>query len=248
MPLSASGRRRSVRKWSTPLWGQRSQSVVCGIFSGMFSPDDADQVLAALGDKFLQNLVAAVDHTRDDLEAMRVWRPGWFPTMSDRCLANLIHDRLWAHMLSLGDDQSGVTMHESGATREIVIGQFRLRLKRHQFDGRVSNYPTQTAIEFWIQQNDGVLPGMEEITLAAGYRWHKDTKSIGVAVVSYRDGQENMIWAMELRGATSGETVTPITWAPVDTPDLPTIEITGIGEEDEADAGTEGEEGEQDAR
>lgn len=62
-----------------------------GILTGMFPPEEPDQLLAALGDKFLQNLVSAVSGSRDDLEAMREWRPGWFPMMSDRCLANIIH-------------------------------------------------------------------------------------------------------------------------------------------------------------
>lgn len=203
----------------------------------MISPDKPDQVLDALGDKFLHALVGAVSGARDDLDAMREWRPGWFPPMSDRCLANLIHDRLWAHMLGLEGDHDAVTMHESGATREIVAGQFRLRLKRHHPDDRVSNYPTQTALDFWIQHNNGVLPGLEEITLAAGYRWDKEVKAIGAPVISYRDGQENVIWAMELLGGTAADVVnpaddgglTPITWTSVPGPELPVIDVTGVG-------------------
>jgi hypothetical protein len=207
----------------------------------MFSADDPNEVLTALGDKFLQSLVIAVGGTRDDLEAMRGWRPSWFPTMSDRCLANLIHDRLWAHMSGSAGEEVDTTMYESGVTREITVGQqFRLRLKRHHLDDRVSNYPTQAALAFWIQQTDGVLPSMEEVTLAAGYRWHAETKSIGVPVISYRDGQENVIWAMELLGDASTDEVTSIAWAPVSTPDLPVIDVTGIGNEDEAGTGTEG--------
>lgn len=201
----------------------------------MFSPDDPDQVLDALGDKFLQALVAAVGGAREDLDAMRNWRPAWFPPMSDRCLANLIHDRLWAHMLDSEAEQPAVTMHESGATREIVASQFRLRLKRHHPDDRVSNYPTQTALEFWLQENNGVLPGLEQTTLAAGYRWDKDTKTIGAPVISYRDGQENVIWAMELLGGSAVEAVspaggggpTPITWTAVAGPELPVIDVSG---------------------
>lgn len=199
-------------------------------------------MLAALGDKFLQALVGAVSGTRDDLSAMRAWKPGWFPPMSDRCLANLIHDRLWAHMLGLEGEQATVTMHESGATREIVMGQFRLRLKRHHLDDRVSNYPTQTALDFWVQQNNGVLRGLEEITLAAGYRWDKEMKAIAAPVISYRDGQENVIWAMELLEGTAAGTVSvpgdsgaiPITWTPVTEPELPVIDVIGVGD----DAGT----------
>ena len=211
----------------------------------MISPDAPDQVLDALGDKFLQALVGAVGGAREDLDAMRKWRPGWFPPMSDRCLANLIHDRLWAHMLELEGDRSAVTLHESGATREIVAGQFRLRLKRHHLDDRVSNYPTQTALDFWIQQNDGVLPGLEEITLAAGYRWDKETKTIGAPVISYRDGQENVIWAMELLGGSAADATsaaggggpTPITWTAVAGPELPVIDVISVG--DDTATGTE---------
>lgn len=205
----------------------------------MFSPNAPDQVLRALGDKFLGRLIQAVEGARDDLEAMRDWQPDWFPLMSDRCLANLIHDRLWAHMLKPDYEPNDMTVHESGATREIIMGPFRLRLKRHHPDDRVSNYPTQTALEFWIQQNDGVLPGMEETTLAAGYRWHGDTKSIGAPVISYRDGQENVIWAVELQSGTPAEAVTSITWAPV-APDLPVIEVAGTDHKDRAGTGTDG--------
>jgi hypothetical protein len=209
----------------------------------MFSPENADEVLAALGDKFLQGLVSAVGGTRNDLEEFRQWRPGWFPTMSDRCLANLIHDRLWAHMLGVSDEPAQhVVMYESGATREVVVDRFRLRLKRHHFDDRVSNYPTQTALDFWVQNNSGVLPGMEEITLAAGYRWHTDTKSVGAPVISYRDGQEKVIWAVELlsgaAGATGGGPVAPISWNPLSGPDLPAIDVNGTYK-----TGTEGTSG-----
>ncbi len=160
--------------------------------------------------------------------------------MSDRCLANLIHDRMWAHMLGLGDEND-VTMHESGVTREIVVGQIRLRLKRHNLGDRVSNYPTQTALEFWVQRREGILPGMEEITLAAGYRWHTDTKAIGAPVISYRDGRENVIWAMELGGGAFEGGVTPITWSPLGTPDLPIVDITGIGQGEAGSGGTQDE-------
>ena len=138
-------------------------------------------------------------------------------------------------------------MYESGATREIIAGQFRLRLKRHHPDDRVSNYPTQTALEFWEQQNDGVLPGMEEITLAAGYRWDQEVKAIGAPVVSYRDGQENVIWAMELHeGAATGDSdegpvdPLPITWTAIDDPGLPIIDVSGIDTATAADADSDG--------
>jgi len=82
---------------------------------------------------------------------------------------------------------------------------WRVRLKRHHLDGRVSNYPTPTALEFFEQPSGQyVLPGMEEVRLIAGYEWDPDGRSMRDAVMSLRDGQENVIWIEHLPNPDTG--------------------------------------------
>lgn len=116
----------------------------------MFSepyPTDGE-VMTELGDKFLAALVGTIRDTRFDIADMRNWRPGWFPTMHSRCLSNLIHDRIWAHLVTLIASNPGTSIKDKGATREIVVGaHLRLRIKRHHAGDEISTYPTRTAIE-----------------------------------------------------------------------------------------------------
>ncbi|MXI81348.1 hypothetical protein GR254_17985 [Mycobacterium tuberculosis] len=48
--------------------------------------------------------------SRFDIADMRNWRPGWFPTMHSRCLSNLIHDRIWAHLVTLIASNPGTSI------------------------------------------------------------------------------------------------------------------------------------------
>lgn len=205
----------------------------------MFSvpyPTD-EEVAGELGDKFLESLVSAVRGARADLNDMREWRPGWFPTMHARCLSNLIHDRIWARLIALIETENAANVIESGPTREIAIGiHLRLRAKRHLTNDRISTYPTRTAIEFWRQSTD-TLPGLEEVRIAVGYRWDRELREIEAPVVSLRDGKDNVIWAIELSEPAEGEKVT---WTPIE-PNLPTIDLGDLASEvddDEGEAGT----------
>ncbi|MCK4177687.1 hypothetical protein [Aciditerrimonas ferrireducens] len=180
-------------------------------------------MMAELGDDFLRSLVGAVDSAREDLEAFRSWQPAWFPSMAERTLASFVHDRIWDSLGQLLGPHDGLTMREAGVIREVVVGRYRLRLKRHDFDNRISNYPTQTALSFWIQEHDGMLPGTEEVRLAAGYRWDRETRSMGPALLSYRDGQDNVMWAVEIE--SPADAVTPIRVKQVDWPPAPRIEL-----------------------
>lgn len=71
--------------------------------------------------------------------------------------------------------------------------------------------------------HDGMLPGMEEVRLAAGYRWDRETRSMGPALLSYRDGQDNVMWAVEIE--SPADAVTPIRVKQVDWPPPPRIEL-----------------------
>jgi hypothetical protein len=188
----------------------------------------SDEIVAELGDKFLEATVQAVRGARTDIDEMREWRPGWFPTMHSRCMSNLIHDRIWARLVAAVELDAATNIIEVGATREIAIGpHLRLRIKRHHTGDRISTYPTRTAIEFW-QQSLGALPGLEEVRIAVGYRWDPDIRRIGAPLVSLRDGRDNVIWAIELNEPAEGEIVT---WNPV-APTDPTIDLGELGIDD----------------
>lgn len=143
--------------------------------------------MTELGDKFLAALVGTIRDTRFDIADMRNWRPGWFPTMHSRCLSNLIHDRIWAHLVTLIASNPGTSIKDKGATREIVVGaHLRLRIKRHHAGDEISTYPTRTAIEFWQQGSQPAFPGLEEVRIAVGYRWDPDTREIRPPAVASR--------------------------------------------------------------
>lgn len=190
--------------------------------------------MTELGDKFLAALVGTIRDTRFDIADMRNWRPGWFPTMYSRCLSNLIHDRIWAHLVTLIASNPGTSIKDKGATREIVVGaHLRLRIKRHHAGDEISTYPTRTAIEFWQQGSQLAFPGLEEVRIAVGYRWDPDTREIGAPLLSLRDGKDHVIWVVELDEPAAG---VKITWTPIE-PTLPSIDFGDLGE----DSGASGE-------
>ena len=192
-----------------------------------------DQVLAGLGDKLPPALATAVDLTRDDLTAYRQWRPLWVASHSERGLAAWIHDRLWMHLVALLDGVPDVTLTDREPLREIGVGyNYKLRIKRHDLDDGIKTYPTQTALEF-LAQVPGQLPfdGMEEVHLIGGYRWIKDERQIGEAIISLRDGT-TVIWTEILsgrQGGTAGGTTLPVT--PLPTP--PQIDTSGVERSDD---------------
>ena len=206
-----------------------------GIFAGMFSYPHPDAVLTELGDKFLASFAGAVTAARSDLAAMRAWNPGWFPNMSARGLSNLIHDRLWDHVTEALDDAASVTIIDDGLTREIQVGMnFRLRVKRHRTGDMISTYATQTALDFWLQ-DPPALDGLAVMTLAAGYRWDSELREILGPVVSYRDGKDNPIWAVELSEPATA--AGPVAWKIFGDPSLPDVDFGDSAEQDEDDTG-----------
>jgi len=188
----------------------------------MFSPHDQRAVLSGLGDKFLKDLVSSVRGAREDLAELREWRSAWFPSMSERCLANLIHDRIWARLVAAVDGNPDIETVDREPFREIWISQnYQVRVKRHHPEDEISTYPTAAALEFWVHGSQ--LPSLETITLGAGYRWIAQERRVGPAVISYRDGKDNPIRAVELD--EPGEGTDTIGWRPVTRPDLPTVDL-----------------------
>jgi hypothetical protein len=200
----------------------------------MISAENADAVLENLGDKFLIAFAGSVAAARSDIDAMCAWQPSWFPTMHSRCLSNLIHDRIWAHLLTTVEADQSATVRESGPTREVQVGtNFLLRIKRHRTGNHISTYPTQTALAFYLQNQQPTLDGLELITLAAGYRWDEELRKINAPVLSYRDGKDNPIWAVELDEPQAGTGTTAIRWTPLGVPDLPQVDFGDLNETDE---------------
>ncbi len=201
---------------------RRWTKITGGIFPGMFSPHDQHAVISGLGDKFLEDLAWSVRGARGDIADLREWRPSWFPTMSERCLANLIHDRIWARLVASSDGNPAVETIDREPLREIWVSQnYQIRIKRHRPDDKISTYPTAAALEFWTQGSQ--LPSLESITLGAGYRWIHEERRVGPAVISFRDGKDNPIWAVDLDEPREG--VGAIGWKPITRPDLPEIDL-----------------------
>jgi hypothetical protein len=152
--------------------------------------------------------------------------------MSERGLSNIIHERIWAHLVAAIDGHQGIELRDEGVYREVQVGDgFRLRIKRHRAGDRISTFATPAAIEFWTQGRP-TLTGQSAITLGAGYRWITDTREIGAPVISYRDGKDNPIWAVELQDpATEGDG--SITWTPITDPSLPLIDLFDASQERE---------------
>lgn len=164
---------------------------------------DFREVLDGLGPKVVRGLSKAMDKTVRDLADYRANHPDWVAGSSERGLANWIHDRLWANILTELDGQPDVTLTDREPTREITVGiTYRLRVKRHSDTSKVSSYPTQTALQFYMQGPQPAFPGMEEIRLAAGYRWDRELREIGEAVLSLRDGMDKKLWEITLPPAS----------------------------------------------
>jgi hypothetical protein len=172
------------------------------------------QVLDDIGEKPVEAFSRCVARARADLRLYRRTFPQWVADHSERGLANWINDRLWAHLTTMAESIPGMELIEKGVTREVMVGlNFRFRVKRHDDLGNVASYPTPTFLEF-VCQPQGQLPGLEETRLIAGYDWSKDERDIGAAVLSLRDGKDNIIWKEELPdfpedSGIVGEVVTP---------------------------------------
>ncbi|MFF4420481.1 hypothetical protein ACWGIU_15525 [Streptomyces sp. NPDC054840] len=201
----------------------------------MISYPESSDVLSGLGPKVTRSLVRAVDLAAEDLLAYRTERPSWVAQSSERGLANWIHDRLWAHLTAELDGHPGVTLTDGEPTRELVVGiSYRLRVKRHREDGQVSSYATQTALEFFAQGTQEAFPGLDEVRLTAGYEWDPDTRKIGEAVLSLRNGQEKVVWLIPLREVGeggAGGTVQPVR-PTTPTPPLPSIDVPASAQQD----------------
>jgi len=182
-------------------------------------------VLAELGDKVAVAIAESIAAAREDLASYRDLRPSWVADHSERGLANWIHDRVWAHLMQQLDGEAEITVVDREPMRVFRVGsKYLFRVKRHGLGDTISTYPTQTALQFYVQGAQSLFPDMEEVRLAAGYLWDSESRVIGDAVISMRDGLDNVVWSavIDLEPGTGAVAIRPMPNEP--TP--PTIDFT----------------------
>ncbi|MFI2568881.1 hypothetical protein ACH473_10485 [Cellulosimicrobium funkei] len=199
-------------------------------------------VLGEIGDKFPLALVKATDSARQDLADLRQWKPAWFPMMFEREIAGIVHTRIWANLMAELDDVPGFEFRNKEPHREVKISTsagrtYTVRVKRHTAKDRVRSYPTSSALHFWGGLT-ATFEDMEEVSLAAGYRWDAVSGEVGLPVISYREGMENPIWTVEV-DAKAAEGAATIDYTQITDPALPTVDLLDSAEEDDetGDAG-----------
>lgn len=196
---------------------------------------DSEQVLADLGEPFVHSFIASVDGAREDYAAFRQWQPGWFASFTARFTANFLHERIWERLVRAVDGMDGIHIKDREPVRELRSGTaYLMRIKRHHPGDRISAYPTETSSAFW-SNSMLTLEGLESFSLALGYYWDAELRAVGDAILSFRDGKNNPIWAIQLRSAAG--TATGFTWTSL-APDLPEIDLSGVVREAEEETGS----------
>ncbi|MEJ2864873.1 hypothetical protein [Actinomycetospora flava] len=190
-----------------------------------------DEVRAGLGDKVIGAVSLSVADAKERLAVYRQTLPDHAAEHSQRGLANMINDWLWASIRRSLDPVASVALNDREPTHEIGVGlEYRLRVKRHR-DGRVRSYPTQTFLDFQLQGQQLAFPSMSEVRLNVGYRWDEETRSISAPVISLPHGAD-VIWHETLESVAPN--IKPLR-PDADGPQLPVIEVV---EDDDAE-GTE---------
>lgn len=174
------------------------------MFSGMIDPRSTQSVVGALGQSPLDAIGAAVRDTRSDLGLYRSTLPQLAARHSQRGMLNWVHDQFFAHARAQFEaNVKDTSVVDREPTRDIYVGHtFRFRLKKHTADDMVSSYPTDAFLAFALQDPPELI---QEVRLIGGYRWDPETREIGTAVLSARDGKSNLLWVVELaEGAADG--------------------------------------------
>lgn len=184
-----------------------------------------EQVLDDLGSKVTHAFVSSVDGARDDLKQFREWRAGWFTTFSARFLANFIHERIWAGMLTGLDGVDGVTLIDKEPRREVHLAHYSIRFKRHSRGNTINSYPTNGTLAFWANAQP-TIPGLDHFSLAMGYLWDGETRSIGEPVLSFRAELRKPVWQIRL-DAGAGASTQPIGWKPIE-PTRPSFDLSDL--------------------
>lgn len=155
----------------------------------------------------------------------RAWRPDWFPRFTQRFTAGFLHERIWDRLVRELEGREGITVVDREPHRELRSGsRYLIRVKRHRPGDRISSYPTSGSNAFW-SNGAQTFEGLESFSLALGYMWDNDARAVGEPVLSFRDGKENPIWAVQLR--PDGDAATGFTPYPV-APDLPELDLSAV--------------------
>lgn len=175
-----------------------------GIFGGMIDPRNTRSVVEAVGQESLDAIGIAVRDTRADLHLYRSTLPALAARHSNRGILNWVHDQFFAHVRAQFEstvDETHVLDREP--VRDIFVGpNFRFRFKKHSDQDMVTSYPTNAFLAFAAQDPPQLI---QEVRLIGGYRWDQETREIGTAVLSARDGRSNVLWALELTESAGGE-------------------------------------------
>lgn len=195
----------------------------------MFDASRSDEVLGALGQKAIDALGRAVVTTRTDLQEYRAVFPRFVAEATQRGLHNWLHDRMFANALAEVDSLPDVAVIDREPIRDLYFGgQFRVRMKAHHAGDLVTAYPTAASLDFYSQGWQPTFPSMEEVRLVAGYRWDPELRQMNEAVISYRDGREKVLWAVELIQATQSGIMH---FKPHELPPMPEIELGDLGDQ-----------------
>lgn len=230
-----------------------------GIFSGMISRPSPEEVTAEIGDKVIDALRLGVSRAKEQFREYQQQHPDWLANNAKRTVADLIHDWMWAavvaalttvskHPASEADETTPhVTIIDRDPLRELSIRvesehrlSYLIRLKRHHMDGATSSYQPQTVIDFELQGRNQTFPGFGEVRLEAGYEWDEETRAIGTALITLRDGRNNVIWTLPLSpdagSAADGVVTRPTTPEPVP----PVVGVPGEDEtQEDQDTGSD---------
>lgn len=164
-----------------------------------------DDVCSDIGDKVVSAMFASIQDARRDLSTYRQTLPLFVAEHTERGLANWIHDRMWASVSQSLSDHPEVTIFDNGVLREIHCGiNYRFRAKRHDEDSNTRSYPTQGVLDFHAQPI--TFDGLSELCLDFGYQWDPETRDIGPAVMSLRQGT-TLIWNNVIPGDEATSTI-----------------------------------------
>lgn len=179
-------------------------------------------------------LINSVEQARADLRDFQEFRPGWFPTFTQRFISNFIHERVWAELVRRIDASPDSTIIDEEPVREIGwMNSFNLRVKRHRAGDVIAAFPTDGAMRWY----EPTLPldGLDVTHLAVGYKWMDGR--IGPAVISYRESlQSRALWAVTLERADAQPT--GIRVEDVYETSMPELDLSGLVGTDER-SGTE---------
>lgn len=202
----------------------------------MFSPENGQLILDTLGQSFQDALIDSVNQARTDLDEFQDFRPGWFPSFTQRFISSFIHERVWAELVRRIDANPESMIIDEEPVREIGwMNKFKFRVKRHRTGDVIAAFPTDGAKRWYNPSLP--LDGLEITNLAVGYKW--EDNEIGPAVISYRESiGSKALWAVTLERVASTR---KIEIEDVYEDSMPALDLSGLvgAEEEDQETGSE---------